>query len=118
MMRAAALLLTLAALSAAAQPIPIGDSFPPTPLDGNWKMQPGDDLRWADPAFDDSAWRTVPMPASVNTHTNWRWYRIRVQLPANGKRLAWLIGPFGAAFAYEAFAGGRRIGAFGRIDTN
>ena len=28
-------------------------------LDGPWRFQMGDDPRWADPAFDDSAWPTV-----------------------------------------------------------
>ena len=28
-------------------------------LDGPWRFQQADDLRWADPAFDDSSWPTV-----------------------------------------------------------
>ena len=30
-------------------------------LDGPWRFQIGDDPRWADPKFDDSAWQTVKL---------------------------------------------------------
>jgi hypothetical protein len=28
-------------------------------LDTGWKFQYGDDLKWLDPGFDDSAWKTI-----------------------------------------------------------
>ncbi len=30
--------------------------MPVASLDGKWRFHPGDDMRWADPSFDDSAW--------------------------------------------------------------
>ena len=32
------------------------DREPVASLDGQWRFHPGDDLHWADPGFDDSAW--------------------------------------------------------------
>lgn len=60
---------------------------PVTSLDGQWRFQPGDDSRWADPRFDDSHW------ALVNSENGWSengyagltgtaWYRFRITLPA------------------------------------
>ena len=36
-----------------------------TILDGQWRFQAGDDLRWADPAFDDSSWPMVSLSSSL-----------------------------------------------------
>ena len=35
------------------------------PLDGDWKVNTGDDPRFAAPDFDDSAWRTVRVPGDA-----------------------------------------------------
>jgi hypothetical protein len=52
-------------------------------LDGPWKFQAGDDLRWADPAFDDSSWTTVVLsqPLSgqgIDSYSGYGWYRMRL----------------------------------------
>ncbi len=86
-----------------------------------WKSRPGDDLRWARPGYDDSAWRAVPLAAT------WReqgytgldgpvWFRGVVlldeeaRLAARRGRLAILLGPpqYGG---YQVFAGGRLLGS-------
>ena len=62
-------------------------------LDGPWRFQIGDDPRWADPAFDDSAWQTVVLGQSlyeqgVDTYSGYAWYRLRLgpqQMAALGK---------------------------------
>jgi sigma-B regulation protein RsbU (phosphoserine phosphatase) len=53
-------------------------------LDGPWRFQMGDDLRWADPAFDDSAWPTVTLDKSLaeqgfESYAGFAWYRTRIQ---------------------------------------
>lgn len=53
-------------------------------LDGPWRFHAGDDLRWADPAFDDSTWQTVTLGESLvaqgfETYTGYGWYRLRLQ---------------------------------------
>ena len=56
------------------------------------------------------------MPAMVNAHQGWRWYRVRVRVPQLDP-MSLLAGPFGNAFAYEIFANGQRFASFGRFDT-
>ncbi|MGD0734326.1 MAG: PP2C family protein-serine/threonine phosphatase [Terracidiphilus sp.] len=53
-------------------------------LDGPWRFQIGDDPRWADPNFDDSAWPAVKLdqPLSeqgIEPYTGYAWYRLRLQ---------------------------------------
>jgi len=53
-------------------------------LDGPWRFQIGDDPRWADPKFDDSAWQTVTLGQSlteqgIDAYAGYAWYRLRVQ---------------------------------------
>ena len=68
-----------------------GTNAPPSPhlkgvlnLDGPWRFQEGDDLRWADPAFDDSSWMAVNLsqPLSdqgVDPYSGYGWYRLRLE---------------------------------------
>ena len=85
-----------------------------------WATQTGDDPRWSNPAFDDSAW------PRVDVRSTWReqdrqgydgmvWFRRVVQLDEEARlaarkdELALLLGPpvYGG---YEAYADGRFIG--------
>jgi hypothetical protein len=55
-----------------------------TILDGQWRFQSGDDLRWADPAFDDSSWPTVSLSSplleqGIDTYSGYGWYRLKLQ---------------------------------------
>lgn len=61
-------------------------------VDGPWRFSIGDDPRWADPAFDDSSWRTVDVSQGLNeqgieSYTGYAWYRIRLQ-PQDFAKLA------------------------------
>lgn len=54
-----------------------------TDLAGPWRFKVGDDPRWADPAYDDSAWGTVTLgkPLSeqgFDSYTGYGWYRLRL----------------------------------------
>lgn len=81
------------ALAAAAQPPAQPAPSNPAPLaaaspailsiDGPWRFQIGDDPRWADPAFDDSSWRTINLSQSLTDqgfppYSGYAWYRIRL----------------------------------------
>lgn len=98
---------------AGAQAIDIPALHEAAPLDGEWKQQQGDDLRWAEPAFDDSAWPAIRMPrAAAPGPLGFTWFRIHVrivQLPPQPLYL--MIGPLFPA--YEVFANGRSVGSFG-----
>jgi len=53
-------------------------------LDSPWRFQVGDDSRWADPAFDDSAWPTVTLNQALSeqgfdAYSGYGWYRLHVQ---------------------------------------
>jgi signal transduction histidine kinase/CheY-like chemotaxis protein len=89
-------------------------------LEGPWRFQPGDELRWADPQFDDRGWRSIEVP------TGWRpagydgpstpiaWYRTTLRVSPDGEA------PLGIAMgavssAYELYADGERIGSVGAL---
>jgi hypothetical protein len=73
--------------SAATQPSP-APAQPPilraiVRLDGPWRFAIGDDPRWADPTYDDSAWPTIDVsqPASsqgIDSYTGYAWYRMQI----------------------------------------
>ena len=53
-------------------------------LDGPWRFAVGDDPRWGDPAYDDSAWPTVDIsqPASsqgIDSYSGYAWYRLHLE---------------------------------------
>lgn len=92
---------------------------PVSELKGQWRFHPGDDARWADPAFDDTDW------ALLNTGSHWPsqgypgvtigWYRLHLLVP-EGQPLAVFVPGFRAS--YEAFADGVRIGGAGDVGPN
>lgn len=56
-------------------------------LDTGWKFQYGDDLKWLDPGFDDSAWKTIRPDRlwesqGYDGYDGYAWYRVRFRLPA------------------------------------
>ena len=115
----AILLLTMTVAAANAQTIEVESLFQPAPLSGTWKHHAGDDPRWADPAFDDSAWPGVHMPqAADQPPPGFSWYRFRVRLPETMPKepLALMIGGFGNSQAWEVFWNGQRAGAMGEVD--
>ena len=133
--------------------IPAASASPATPLahitlgqatfalNGPWKFRTGDDLGWAAPDFDDSAWGTMdltPPPGSYDPITGnsgfvpgwttrgfpgyagYAWYRLRVDIQDNVQRgengeLA-LKMPENVDDIYQVFVNGRMIGEFGRFE--
>ena len=109
-------------------------------LNGPWKFRTGDNLKWAAPDFDDSAWGSMdltPPPGSYDPITGnsgfvpgwttrgfpgyagYAWYRLRVniqdkvQAGQNGE-LA-LKMPENVDDIYQVFVNGRMVGEFGRF---
>ncbi len=113
------LLVMLMVTAASAQTIEVASLFQPAQLSGIWKHQMGDNPRWADPAFDDSAWPSVQMPdGAIEPGSGFSWYRFRVRLPVNMPKevLALMIGAFGSGQAYEVFWNGQRAGIEGELE--
>jgi hypothetical protein len=99
-----------------------------------WKFKTGDDLRWADPNFDDRSWATVSIAAPAdandgdqgishyaagwaargyNAYTGFAWYRIRVTTAMPKDRDLALLGPAMVDSAYQIYVNGRLLGGIG-----
>jgi signal transduction histidine kinase len=85
-----------------------------------WKVQAGDDPGWASPGFDDSKWRTVPLPAlwkeqGLEDLDGPVWFRQTLPLDEEARLaaarddLGLLLGAPSAG-GYEVYAGGRLLG--------
>lgn len=92
-------------------------------LSGQWRFQTGDDMAWADPGFDDSAWGTLQVPQTYGhdafkDYDGFAWYRIEFSLPegARGTPLVAALG--GIDDADEAYLNGHLIGSTGRFPPN
>jgi serine phosphatase RsbU (regulator of sigma subunit) len=109
-------------------------------LNGPWQFRIGDDPKWADPNFDDSAWGTMdltPPPGSYDPITGnsgfvpgwttrgfpgyagYAWYRLRVNVqdevqPGENGGLAVKM-PENVDDIYQVFVNGRMVGEFGRF---
>jgi hypothetical protein len=91
-------------------------------LDAPWSYHAGNDLRWADPAFDDTAWPKIRpsqtfaaagIPEPKDAHS---WVRLHVHIVHAAEPLALAIVPsdLKATFRrpqFELFANGQRIGS-------
>jgi phosphoserine phosphatase RsbU/P len=101
------LLLAACAASLRAQAAPVS-AWPDgsQALNQGWRTQAGDNQAWAQPGFDDSAWPTISLDAP-NDFSGWRWYRLRLQLPAQHPPLALLV--IGGGGTFEIYANGNRL---------
>jgi hypothetical protein len=91
------------------------------PVDGVWQFQTGDDIAWASPAFDDSAWEPIHVGRSWEgqghrDYTGFAWYRRHIVLPsgtpANQDISLFLRGVEDAA---EVYWNGRLVGSYGKV---
>jgi AraC-like DNA-binding protein len=99
--------------------IHIDDPYKKYDISGEWKFQHGDDIRWADPAFDDSMWeiKKIPSPISIfsgKRHTGWFWVRLHFTINEEIiKNKPLFISIFRAFHAYEIYLNGKIIGSRG-----
>ena len=83
-----------------------------------WRFNPGDNLQWASPSFDNSQWSLLSMDRPWNAqgyggYSGYGWYRIRLQLPASKEPLA--LGIARGLNSAEIYADGKPIGVIGRM---
>jgi hypothetical protein len=125
-----------APVGSAVRQITLGNAT--VPLDGLWKFHTGDNPRWADPGYDDSAWRTMdltPPPGSYDPnigssgfvpgwmargykgYSGYAWYRLRVDIQDGQSALA-LKMPDNFDDAYQVYVNGQRVGEFGRFTAH
>jgi serine phosphatase RsbU (regulator of sigma subunit) len=82
-----------------------------------WRFHPGDDPRWADPAFDDSQWPLLAGDRSWDEqgykgYSGYAWYRIHLKLPPDAP---FAIAPGHIHDSYEVFADGVKVGQWGPL---
>jgi len=100
------LLLVAAAQAVAAQQVSQWRSGL-TEINEGWATHAGDDLRWAQPNVDDSAWQHVDIEDMGPAKPGWRWFRKRVNVGPDHSNLRLLIS--GGDGTYELFVNGARV---------
>jgi hypothetical protein len=95
------------------------------PVGGTWQFHTGDDLAWAAPSLDDSAWQPISVTATWGaqttfpnhfSYTGFAWYRRRIDAPA----VPGAASPLGIYLprvedAYEVYWNGVLVGSFGQM---
>lgn len=86
-------------------------------LRGAWRAAPGDDARWADPAFDDRSW--TPLAENTSFPASWGqpsslWYRLHVQVSAQGPPVALYVEHL--FYNYAVYVNGVLVGTQGELD--
>jgi len=94
--------------------------LPAQSLAGNWKIRTGDDFSWKEGGYDDSGWRSIPVPAYWETqgmkgYDGFAWYRFdfRPSPVLEGKKLILLLGKIDDLD--ETYLNGERIGRTGTM---
>jgi hypothetical protein len=87
-------------------------------LQGLWRFHTGDDMRWADPGFDDSSWKLLRSNEdwSQQGYANYggfAWYRFKVTVPDGTAPLGLYLSSFSTS--YQVFADGHLINQFGDL---
>ncbi len=119
-----------------ARQVVLGNST--VPLDGLWKFHIGDNMAWAQPGFDDSAWGTMDLTPPAGSYdptlgssgfipgwtargypgySGYAWYRLRVNIDGNLRTLA-LKMPYLFDDAYQVYANGHLLGEFGQFTAH
>ena len=105
----AALLVFGASMVSPAQTLPTWQQGS-MPLNSGWRTQAGDQSALATPDFDDSSWQLTSLDEShapTPGEYDQRWYRLRIDLPAQHPPLALLV--TGADGSYEVYLNGRLV---------
>lgn len=112
--------------------IPIGQAT--HLLTGPWRFHLGDDMRWANPKFEDSQWETVDLTPAPGAHdgdvgltdyvsgwwkrgydgyTGYAWYRLHITFDAPENTPIALLAPPYVEDAYQLFWNGHLMGQSG-----
>ncbi len=97
------------------------DHVPTTELHELVRFHTGDDSRWSEPDFDDSAWPLISSEKDwaaqgYKDYGGFAWYRFRVILPPEHAQLGLYIPPIRTS--YQVFADGKLVGSFGGFPPN
>ena len=112
-------LLASASSSARAQAIDLqAERQPLTPISVSWHFHSGDDPRWSQPAFDDSAWKIVQptkdwVKQGYAETDELAWFRFKLKVPPGMPSLVILMPRIERS--YQLFADGQLIGQVGSL---
>jgi hypothetical protein len=89
-------------------------------LRGSWKFELGDDVRWAEPGYDDKKWATVKVPGAWEDqgfpgYDGFAWYRKRIQIPPGWRTKRLYLGLGAIDDADEVYVNGHFMGFSGRM---
>ena len=76
-------------------------------INNGWLAQEGDNQAWADPSFNDSAWKPAELDDLGPARPGWRWYRLHLKLHENHPDLALLVQ--GGDGVYALYANGIQV---------
>jgi len=82
-------------------------------LAGRWRFTAGDNLAYAEPGFDDSAWTARTLPRHIDPPMGYSWMRNSFVLPAQTPHGALFVTLGTLADSYEIWCNGVRIGDTG-----
>jgi hypothetical protein len=87
-------------------------------IGGSWHFHTGDDLAWAQPAYDDSSWEQLRGDTTWGSQTHpayagFAWYRKPIEVTAAGDPPAILMPPVDDT--YELYWNGKKIGGSGKL---
>jgi len=98
------------------------DRMPVTYLSGFWRFHTGDDLRWAEPEFDDSQWSMLrsdklwSVAPGYERYSGVAWYRFKVRIPARYDEVSLDLPHI--LTCYEVYANGKLFGTYGKMPPN
>ncbi len=75
-------------------------------IDAGWKQETGDNLSWARPALDDSAWKTVQLDDLGAARPGWEWFRRQIVLHSGHSDVHLLIDA--GVGTYELYINGQK----------
>ena len=89
-------------------------------LAGQWKFHPGDNPQWADPNFDDSAWKFVKVPLSLQKQgylnfSGYGWYRLTLYCNSHAAVPDLRLAVSGVSDVGAFFANDVQFGQFGEF---
>ena len=92
-------------------------------LSGNWKFELGDDVRWSNPAFDDSKWDRIHVPSPWEEegypgYDGYAWYRKHFQADEDFREMSLYLRIGYIDDVGEIFLNGHMIGYEGTFPPN
>lgn len=104
--------------------LPYTEFIPDLPIiEGEWAFSKGDNMRWTEIEYNDSAWETIRLPARWDDHSdyqgeyNFGWYRKEIEIPDSLSNRPFDLNLGVIDDCDEVYLNGRLIGKTGMFYT-